>query len=95
MKRLLLLLCATVLGARASVHEEAPRAVETEPPTETAPTAPTQTGIPSNCNKYYTTVEGDGCWDVEQAFWITNEQFLEWNVRLLSTTALARIRSSV
>jgi hypothetical protein len=41
---------------------------------------PTQTGIASNCNKFYDVVSGDNCAIVEAAFGITSEQFLAWNV---------------
>lgn len=41
--------------------------------------APTQTGIASNCNEYYTVVSGDSCAAVEGAFQITFAQLYEWN----------------
>jgi hypothetical protein len=41
---------------------------------------PTQTGIPSNCNKFYDVVANDTCDSVEKAFGITPAQFLAWNV---------------
>lgn len=48
-------------------------------PALTSPDKPTMTGTVSNCNKWYDVVEGDSCWSVEQAFGITQEQFLAWN----------------
>ncbi|KAL4766809.1 hypothetical protein BDW60DRAFT_212576 [Aspergillus nidulans var. acristatus] len=51
-------------------------------PTATASSsagAPTQTGIASNCNEYYTVVSGDSCAAVEGAFEITFAQLYEWN----------------
>ncbi|OGE52702.1 hypothetical protein PENARI_c009G09663 [Penicillium arizonense] len=51
-------------------------------PTATASSsagAPTQTGIASNCNEYYTVVSGDWCAAVEGAFEITFAQLYEWN----------------
>ncbi|KAJ5588268.1 hypothetical protein N7537_010946 [Penicillium hordei] len=41
--------------------------------------APTQPGIASNCNEYYTVVSGDSCTAVEGAFEITFAQLYEWN----------------
>jgi hypothetical protein len=41
---------------------------------------PVQTGIVSNCNKFYDVVSGDNCATVEAAFGITSAQFLAWNV---------------
>ncbi|KAJ5788836.1 uncharacterized protein N7518_005847 [Penicillium psychrosexuale] len=51
-------------------------------PTATASSSagtPTQTGIASNCNEYYTVVSGDSCAAVEGAFEITFAQLYEWN----------------
>ncbi|CAG7962411.1 unnamed protein product [Penicillium salamii] len=53
-----------------------------EGPTATANSsagAPTQTGIASSCNEYYTVVSGDSCAAVESAFGITFAQLYEWN----------------
>lgn len=47
---------------------------------QTTADAPVQTGIASNCNKFYDVVTGDNCATVEEAFGITNEEFLAWNV---------------
>lgn len=41
---------------------------------------PTQSGIATNCNKFYDVVSGDNCGTVETAFGITHAQFLAWNV---------------
>ncbi|KAJ5757764.1 uncharacterized protein N7511_006458 [Penicillium nucicola] len=40
---------------------------------------PTQTGIPSNCSKYYVAQSGDDCATVAAAYGITEAQFLAWN----------------
>jgi hypothetical protein len=52
---------------------------------------PTQTGIPSNCNKFYDIVSGDTCATVEAAFGITSAQFLAWNVGLLDSNPGYRV----
>ncbi|KAH8901682.1 hypothetical protein GQ53DRAFT_851663 [Thozetella sp. PMI_491] len=49
------------------------------PTTTTGPGAPTQPGQPANCNKWYIVQSGDSCSSVENAFFITSEQFLSWN----------------
>ncbi|KAJ5874990.1 uncharacterized protein N7529_003420 [Penicillium soppii] len=43
------------------------------------PAVPTQTGIVSDCNKYYTAQNGDNCATVAAEFGITTAQFLTWN----------------
>ncbi|KFY26805.1 hypothetical protein V493_03857 [Pseudogymnoascus sp. VKM F-4281 (FW-2241)] len=45
----------------------------------TTPDKPTQTGIVTNCNKFYDIVKGDDCETVAAAFKITKKQFLAWN----------------
>ena len=40
---------------------------------------PTQTGIISNCTKYYTVQSGDSCASVETMYAITFSQFYSWN----------------
>ncbi|KAI0143678.1 hypothetical protein GGR57DRAFT_341918 [Xylariaceae sp. FL1272] len=51
----------------------------TTPTPTNGPGAPTQTGQPSNCVKWYIVKDGDSCPSVENAFFITSAQFLEWN----------------
>ncbi|KAI3331384.1 hypothetical protein F4824DRAFT_294880 [Ustulina deusta] len=49
-------------------------------PTSTiGPGAPTQTGQPANCNKWYIVKSGDSCATVENTYFITSAQFLAWN----------------
>ncbi|KFY07430.1 hypothetical protein V492_07145 [Pseudogymnoascus sp. VKM F-4246] len=48
---------------------------------------PTQTGIASNCNKFYDIVKGDDCETVAAAFKITKKQFLAWNPAVSSDCA--------
>ncbi|OCK74384.1 carbohydrate-binding module family 50 protein [Lepidopterella palustris CBS 459.81] len=43
------------------------------------PPAPTQTGIASNCNAYYTVVSGDSCAAIESRYGITFAQLYQWN----------------
>ncbi|KAF4217196.1 hypothetical protein CNMCM5878_006440 [Aspergillus fumigatiaffinis] len=50
----------------------------TASPTTTG-TAPTQTGIISTCKTFYTAVEGDSCWSIEQACGISADDFVSWN----------------
>ncbi|RAH63469.1 hypothetical protein BO85DRAFT_483312 [Aspergillus piperis CBS 112811] len=46
---------------------------------DTAPPAPTMTGIAANCNRWYTAQKGDNCYAVEKAFGLTPQQFQQWN----------------
>ena len=55
---------------------------------------PVQTGIVSNCNKFYDVVTGDNCATVEAAFGITNAQFLAWNVSSITTFELLKARAN-
>lgn len=41
--------------------------------------APTQTGIASNCNKYYTVVAKDSCAKIETTYNITFAELYQWN----------------
>lgn len=43
------------------------------------PTAPTQTGQPTNCRKWHTAHSGDSCSSVADTYFITLEQFYRWN----------------
>ncbi|KAK3386683.1 hypothetical protein B0H63DRAFT_558330 [Podospora didyma] len=54
---------------------------------QSTPGAPTMSGIPCNCNKYYTIVSGDTCGTVETRFGITHAQFLLWNPTVSSDCA--------
>ncbi|PYH88796.1 hypothetical protein BO71DRAFT_281329, partial [Aspergillus ellipticus CBS 707.79] len=45
----------------------------------TSPTAPTQTGIATNCDEYYVAQSGDTCSSIATEFDITIAQFLAWN----------------
>ncbi|OOF91131.1 carbohydrate-binding module family 50 protein [Aspergillus carbonarius ITEM 5010] len=44
-----------------------------------APHGPTMTGIPANCNRWYTVHQGDTCYSVAKAFGLTPQQFQQWN----------------
>ncbi|GFF60496.1 hypothetical protein IFM62136_04638 [Aspergillus lentulus] len=54
----------------------------TTPASSTATTGavPTETGIISTCKTYYTAVEGDSCWSIEQAYVIRADDFVSWNL---------------
>ncbi|KAL4911937.1 hypothetical protein BDW62DRAFT_206942 [Aspergillus aurantiobrunneus] len=61
---------------------EGPSAITTaKTTTSTAGPVPTQTqtGIVSDCNKYYTVISGDSCAKIEGNYGITFAQFYEWN----------------
>ena len=47
--------------------------------TPTSSAAPTQSGIVSNCNKFYTVQSGDSCAGIESQFSITFAQLYQWN----------------
>ncbi|KAF2634390.1 LysM domain-containing protein [Massarina eburnea CBS 473.64] len=40
---------------------------------------PTQTGMVSNCNKFYLVVSGDGCYDIAATYGISLDNFYAWN----------------
>ncbi|KAF4765562.1 hypothetical protein HAV15_003866 [Penicillium sp. str.  len=50
--------------------------------TSAAASAPTQTGIASNCNQYYTVVANDSCVKIETAYGITFAELYKWNPAL-------------
>ncbi|KAL4756310.1 LysM peptidoglycan-binding domain-containing protein [Aspergillus foveolatus] len=56
----------------------------TSVPAASTPEAPTQTGIASDCNKYYTAQDGDTCDTVAAKYGITTAQFLAWNPAISS-----------
>jgi LysM repeat protein len=45
----------------------------------TTPSAPTQTGISSDCNVYYTVGTGDSCGQIETTYGITFAELYKWN----------------
>ncbi|KAJ5248571.1 hypothetical protein N7468_000022 [Penicillium chermesinum] len=47
--------------------------------TSSGPNAPVQTGIASNCKKYYTVASGDSCAKIESTYGITFAQLYKWN----------------
>ncbi|RLL93315.1 hypothetical protein CFD26_102048 [Aspergillus turcosus] len=47
--------------------------------TTTTSAVPTQTGITSNCDEYYTVVAGDSCANIESLYSITFAELYEWN----------------
>ncbi|KAK4465898.1 LysM domain-containing protein [Cladorrhinum samala] len=47
--------------------------------TASTPPAPTFTGSPSNCNKWYVIESGDNCNTVETKFGIAHADFIAWN----------------
>jgi LysM repeat protein len=47
--------------------------------TSATASAPTQTGIASNCNKYYTVVSNDSCAKIDTAYGITFAELYKWN----------------
>ncbi|WYZ36110.1 hypothetical protein EsH8_X_000757 [Colletotrichum jinshuiense] len=51
----------------------------TSSPTGIANTIHVQSGIVSNCNKFYNVVSGDGCWAIAQAPGIALDDFYLWN----------------
>lgn len=47
--------------------------------TISGPSGPTQTGIASNCDDWYSIVSGDSCAQIESTYGITFAQLYEWN----------------
>lgn len=62
-----------------SVVTSIPAATTTTTTTSAGPGAPTQTGIVVGCQKFYTTVKGDGCWAIANDNKITLDDFYAWN----------------
>ncbi|PYI36203.1 hypothetical protein BP00DRAFT_386649 [Aspergillus indologenus CBS 114.80] len=40
---------------------------------------PTQSGMASNCETFYTAIDGDSCWSIQQEYGISAKDFLTWN----------------
>ncbi|OQE08182.1 hypothetical protein PENVUL_c010G01802 [Penicillium vulpinum] len=79
--------CVGVSSSTTATTTAAPTTTTTTKATITttvSPPAPTQSGIPSNCNKYYVPVDGDNCATVAAEFGITTAQFLAWNPAISS-----------
>lgn len=45
---------------------------------------PQQSGIVSNCNKYYSLKSGDGCYAIEQSQGVSSQNFFQWNTGIKS-----------
>ncbi|PWY73018.1 hypothetical protein BO70DRAFT_259081, partial [Aspergillus heteromorphus CBS 117.55] len=56
----------------------------TESSSSVTPPAPTQSGIPSNCDKYYVAQSGDDCATIAAEYDITEAEFLDWNPAISS-----------
>lgn len=50
-----------------------------------APPAPTQSGIASDCDKYYTVASGDSCSKIETQYNVTLAELYTWNPSIGST----------
>lgn len=48
---------------------------------------PTQSGMVSNCKKFYLVVSGDGCYDIAAAAGIALSDFYAWNPAVGDTCA--------
>jgi LysM repeat protein len=57
--------------------------------------APTQTGIASNCNKYYTVVAKDSCAKIETTYNITFAELYQWNPAIGSDCEYLEVGYSV
>lgn len=53
--------------------------ISSPPPSSTTSMGPTQSGIASNCVKYYTVQSGDSCSAIDTTYGITFSQFYGWN----------------
>ncbi|EAU29448.1 predicted protein [Aspergillus terreus NIH2624] len=71
----LLLHCMLLVLARA-VDTTASDIVTT---TSTVPPYPRQTGIVSECNRYYRVLNGDNCWSITRHYGINIDDFYHWN----------------
>lgn len=63
--------------------------------TTTGPSGPTQTGIVSNCDKYYTVADGDSCTQIETTYGISFSQLYQWNPAIGSDCQTLTIGYSV
>ncbi|KAE8353839.1 hypothetical protein BDV28DRAFT_132335 [Aspergillus coremiiformis] len=48
-------------------------------PTAPSVSAPTQSGIAANCNKYHTVISGDSCAKIQATYGITFAEMYQWN----------------
>lgn len=75
--------CVGVVGSTTTKPTTSSTTVKTTPkptPTNGVNTpSPIQTGMVTNCNKFYLVKSGDGCWDIATNAGITTDQFASWN----------------
>ncbi|PYH88795.1 hypothetical protein BO71DRAFT_307155, partial [Aspergillus ellipticus CBS 707.79] len=75
--------CVGVSGAIAasstSTSTSTSTSMTSSSTTPITPPAPTQSGIPSNCDEYYVAQSGDTCATIEAKYDITAAEFLAWN----------------
>ncbi|TFK66093.1 hypothetical protein BDN72DRAFT_889204 [Pluteus cervinus] len=51
----------------------------TSVPVSTTPSAPTQTGQPTNCIRWHVAVDGDSCYSIINQYFLTESDFYKWN----------------
>ncbi|KAH7382372.1 hypothetical protein DE146DRAFT_740009 [Phaeosphaeria sp. MPI-PUGE-AT-0046c] len=75
--------CVGIVGSTTTKPTTSSTTVVTTPkptPTNGVNTpSPIQTGMVTNCNKFYLVKSGDGCWDIATSNGITTDQFATWN----------------
>jgi LysM repeat protein len=75
--------CVGIIGGTTTSVSSTPSSTVPSSPTVprngiTTPT-PTQTGMVTNCNKFYDVVSGDGCYSIAQSYSIPLNSFYSWN----------------
>ncbi|KAI1131229.1 LysM domain protein [Nemania abortiva] len=79
----------TTLTTSATIPTSTTRATSTTtvPGNGISTPSPVQTGIATNCNKFYLVANGDGCYDIAAAQGITLTDFYAWNPAVGNTCA--------
>ncbi|KAL1869674.1 hypothetical protein Daus18300_005529 [Diaporthe australafricana] len=77
-------------AATSATATSTPTTGTTGTATQTIITTPTpyQTGMASNCDKFYDVGSGDGCWGISSSYGIALSDFYGWNPGVSSCSAL-------
>lgn len=86
-------ICVSIIGLQPPATTSASTTI-TPTPTTTTPTngittpTPIQSGMVTNCNRFYYVVKGDSCYDIAASYSITLNQLYLWNPALDSCKSL-------
>lgn len=76
--------CTTATSTPSATTTGSTSVTSTVSVTSTGAPQPEQSGVVSNCNKYYLVGSGDSCGSIELAYNISSAQFLTWNTGINS-----------